>query len=136
MNSKLLLTLVVFFAPQLSVAGEKICESGLLPPAYHGSYVDSSTAQGTAVELTATAYKFPDFGGGLQLASCIVQGFRILTITDQSSPDSVENGVLLQAESGSLVLIKLRRTPTSNWPNRVVDLIRMATPGLVLQKVN
>jgi hypothetical protein len=132
---KILFSLAVL-VPQIAVAGERVCPSGFLPKSFRGAYIDQSTATGTNVELTASSYKFKDLRGELKITSCIVQGFRILTIVDGSNPDSVDNGVLLRAESGNLVVLPLSRVPTSDWPNRVTDLIRSATPAMVLQKAN
>lgn len=132
---KVLAVIAVLVFPAISTASDKVCEAGKLPKAYRGTYIDGSTAAGTKVELTDSAYRFTDSGGEMQIASCLVQGFRVLTITDSSNPNSVENGVLLKSESGNLVLIALNRMPTNDWPNRVSDLIRASAPAMVLQKV-
>lgn len=131
---KFLAVMAVIACPAISDASVKVCESGKLPKAYRGTYVDVSTVAGTKVELTDSAYRFTDTGGEMQIAACLVQGFRVLTITDASNPGSVENGVLLKSESGNLVLIALNRMPTNDWPNRVSDLIRASAPAMVLQK--
>jgi hypothetical protein len=131
---KFLALIAVLVFPVISAASEKVCESGKLPKTYRGTYLDVSTVAGTKIELTDSVYRFLDSGGEMQIAACLVQGFRVLTITDASNPDSVENGVLLKSESGNLVLIALNRMPTNDWPNRVSDLIRASAPTMVLQK--
>jgi hypothetical protein len=110
------------FANPEPAAPEKFCESGSLPKEYQGRYRDGASLSELAI-VEFQADKFLLIPGELQITSCVIQGYRVITFTDVSAPNFVENGIVTMNEHRDLTVIFLEKKPESHWPNRIVDML-------------
>ncbi len=117
-----------------------ICTKGELPKNLQGKYLDRTTDGGTVIELQADRYFFPALKGHFEIKSCVVQRFRIVTLTDPSNPKEIQNAVVTSStETGDLLFHGLgSNVPTLKFPNRLVDILRSPSAEsevLILERV-
>lgn len=98
--------LLILSTPSMASEAVKLCSKGKdlsLPKAYQGKFASSV---GGAHVFTKNQYILEGLGY-FNLSSCIIQGFRVITLTDSANPGSAINFTVTLNEQNDLVAISL-----------------------------